>query len=163
MTFTNWVKVWCFNFLGALFLVFLVFFAHVADMGPMAKGMMGIAVGKLTPDWFTLMFKGILCNIFVCLGVWLAYAARGVVDRMLAVLLPVTAFVALGFEHCGANMYFLPMAYVLKLAGYAPAGIDLDVITLGNIAKNLTAATVGNTIAGLLLVGVYRQAFKKRG
>ncbi len=163
MTFTNWVKVWCFNFLGALFLVFLVFFAHVADMGPMAKGMMGIAVGKLTPDWFTLMFKGILCNIFVCLGVWLAYAARGVVDRMLAVLLPVTAFVALGFEHCLANMYFLPMAYVLKLAGYAPAGIDLDVITLCNIAKNLTAATVGNTIAGLLLVGVYRQAFKKRG
>ena len=76
MTFTNWVKVWCFNFLGALFLVFLVFFAHVADMGPMAKGMMGIAVGKLTPDWFTLMFKGILCNIFVCLGVWLAYRFR---------------------------------------------------------------------------------------
>lgn len=160
-TFANWVKVWCFNFVGALFLVFLVFFAHVADMGPMAKGMMGIAVGKLSPDWLTLMFKGILCNLFVCLGVWLAYAARGVADRMLAVLLPVTAFVALGFEHCVANMYFLPMAYVLKLAGYAPAGVNLDVITLGNILKNLSAATVGNTIAGLLLVGTYRQAFKK--
>lgn len=158
----NWVRVWCLNFVGALALVTFVFFAHVADMGPMASGMMGIAVGKLTPDWTTLMFKGILCNLLVCLGVWLSFAARSVADRLAAVVLPVAAFVALGFEHCVANMYFLPMAYVLKLAGYAPAGVNLDVITLANIAKNLSAATVGNTIAGLLLVGLYRWAFAKR-
>lgn len=159
---TNLVRVWLGNAIGALALVALVFFAHVADMGTMAKGMMSVAVGKLSADWFTIMVKGILCNLLVCLGVWVGYAGRTVVDKALGVVLPVSAFVALGFEHCVANMYFLPLAYVLKLAGYAPAGVPLDVITLENIAKNLSAATVGNTIAGAVLVMMYFWAYKKR-
>ena len=98
----NWVRVWLGNFVGALALVTLVYFAHVADTGPMAKGMMSIAVGKLSADWTTIMIKGILCNLLVCLGVWVGYAGRTVVDKAVGVVLPVSAFVALGFEHCVA-------------------------------------------------------------
>lgn len=158
----NWVRVWLGNFVGALALVTLVNFAHVADTGPMAKGMMSIAVGKLSADWTTIMIKGILCNLLVCLGVWVGYAGRTVVDKAVGVVLPVSAFVALGFEHCVANMYFLPLAFVLKLSGYAPEGVPLDVITIENIVKNLSAATVGNTIAGVVLVLMYWAAFRKR-
>ena len=158
----NWVRVWLGNFVGALALVTLVYFAHVADTGPMAKGMMSIAVGKLSADWTTIMIKGILCNLLVCLGVWVGYAGRTVVDKAVGVVLPVSAFVALGFEHCVANMYFLPLAFVLKLSGYAPEGVPLDVITIENIVKNLSAATVGNTIAGVVLVLMYWAAFRKR-
>ena len=136
----NWVRVWLGNFVGALALVTLVYFAHVADTGP----------------------KGILCNLLVCLGVWVGYAGRTVVDKAVGVVLPVSAFVALGFEHCVANMYFLPLAFVLKLSGYAPEGVPLDVITIENIVKNLSAATVGNTIAGVVLVLMYWAAFRKR-
>ena len=148
----NWVRVWLGNFVGALALVTLVYFAHVADTGPMAKGMMSIAVGKLSADWTTIMIKGILCNLLVCLGVWVGYAGRTVVDKA----------VGLGFEHCVANMSFLPLAFVLKLSGYAPEGVPLDVITIENIVKNLSAATVGNTIAGVVLVLMYWAAFRKR-
>ena len=144
----NWVRVWLGNFVGALALVTLVYFAHVADTGPMAKGMMSIAVGKLSADWTTIMIKGILCNLLVCLGVWVGYAGRTVVDKAVGVVLPVSAFVALGF--------------VLKLSGYAPEGVPLDVITIENIVKNLSAATVGNTIAGVVLVLMYWAAFRKR-
>ncbi|EJW99408.1 Formate/nitrite transporter, partial [gut metagenome] len=112
-TLMNWVRVWLGNLLGALTLVFLVSQAHVADMGNMAYGMMSIASGKLSANWMTIFFKGILCNLLVCLGVWVGYAGRTVVDKCLGVILPVAAFVALGFEHCVANMYFLPLAFSL--------------------------------------------------
>ncbi len=161
-TLGNWVRVWLGNALGALTLVALVYFSSIADTGPLARGMMTVAAGKLAPDWGTIMVKGMLCNLLVCLGVWVGYAGRTVIDKCVGVILPVSAFVALGFEHCVANMYFLPLAYVLKLAGYAPEGVNLDVITLANIAKNLSAATLGNTIAGAALAFVYYAAFKKR-
>ncbi|MFR6027842.1 MAG: formate/nitrite transporter family protein [Sutterella wadsworthensis] len=157
----NWVRVWLGNFVGALALVTLVYFAHVADTGPMAKGMMSIAVGKLSADWTTIMIKGILqpARVPRRLG---GLCGRCVVDKAVGVVLPVSAFVALGFEHCVANMYFLPLAFVLKLSGYAPEGVPLDVITIENIVKNLSAATVGNTIAGVVLVLMYWAAFRKR-
>lgn len=161
-TVMNWVRIWLGNLLGALTLVVLVFYAHVADMGNMAYGMMSIAAGKLTPDWTTLFVKGILCNLLVCLGVWVGYAGRTVVDKCLGVILPVSAFVALGFEHCVANMYFLPLAFSLVADGYAPTGVNLDVFTTANLIKNLSAATLGNTVAGAALALIYAFAWKKR-
>lgn len=161
-TVMNWIQIWFGNLLGALTLVFLVYHAHVADMGNMAQGMMAIAAGKLAPDWTTLFVKGILCNLLVCLGVWVGYAGRTVVDKCLGVILPVSAFVALGFEHCVANMYFLPMAFSLVADGYAPAGINLDLFTTANLVKNLTAATLGNTVGGAALAMIYAFAWKKR-
>ena len=167
----NWVRVWLGNFVGALALVTLVYFAHVADTGPMAKGMMSIAVGKLSADWTTIMIKGILCNLLVCLGVWVGYAGRTVVDVSLETdnqLLEDVVVVGYGVQKkvnltgSVASIDFLPLAFVLKLSGYAPEGVPLDVITIENIVKNLSAATVGNTIAGVVLVLMYWAAFRKR-
>lgn len=90
----NWVRVWLGNFVGALALGHARLLRARGRHGPMAKGMMSIAVGKLSADWTTIMIKGILCNLLVCLGVWVGYAGRTVVDKAVGVVLPVSAFVA---------------------------------------------------------------------
>lgn len=160
----NWVVVWLGNLAGALVVVFLVFMAHVADMngGGVGSAMLSTAVGKVSPDWATLFFKGILCNILVCLAVWIGFSARTVVDKVAGLLLPVTAFVACGFEHCVANMFFLPMAYVLKLTGFASA-VDASVLDMGSILYSISAATAGNIVGGALFVGAaYWFAYRAR-
>lgn len=73
-----------------------------------ANSMVSVAAGKVTVDWVTIFFRGILCNIFVCLAVWIGTAGKTVVDKVVGILLPIAAFVACGFEHCVANMYFCP-------------------------------------------------------
>ena len=159
-TLGNWVRVWLGNCLGALSIVAAVYFAHVADNPHFAKAIVATAQGKLALDWGTIFVKGILCNLFVCLGVWVGYAGRTVTDKVLGVLLPVSAFVAVGFEHCVANMFFLPMAFLV----YSSGGFDpalADVFTAANLFKNLSAATLGNTAAGMMLIIIYRTAFKK--
>lgn len=121
----NWIWVWIFNLVGAVILVTLVYLSDTPKLGQMGATMMKIAAGKVSLGWGTLFFKGILCNVLVCLAVWMGFAAHSVADKILAVLLPVSAFVALGFEHCVANMYFLPMGYLLASSGFpAPAGFD---------------------------------------
>src|SRR5258707_6337700 len=119
----NWVIVYFGNLVGSLGLVVLVFFSHHLDMngGRVGLSILNTAVGKIQPDVITLFFKGILCNLLVCLAVWLAYAGRSVTDKIVALILPVSAFIAAGFEHCVANMYFLPLAWLLTQTGQAPA------------------------------------------
>lgn len=78
----------------------------------------------MTPDWLMLFAKGIMCNFLVCLAVWIAYASKTVVDKAIGIMLPIAAFVACGFEHCVANMFFLPMGILLSSVGVvAPASI----------------------------------------
>ncbi|HBZ57902.1 MAG TPA: formate transporter FocA [Sutterella sp.] len=159
----NWFWVWVFNFVGALILVFLVYFANAQSLGNLGTAMMRIAVGKMTQPWVTLFFKGILCNVLVCLGVWVAFASRTVVDKAVGVILPVSAFVALGFEHCVANMYFLPMGLVLALTGFpVPQGVDASVFTLGSMLFNLSAVTLGNIAGGAMIGIVYWFAFGRK-
>ena len=86
----------------------------------------------------TLFVKGVLCNVLVCAAVWLAYAGRSVTDKMVAIVLPVSAFIAAGFEHCVANMYFLPLAWLIIQTGHAPAGFDASTVT---IAKSSTISS----------------------
>lgn len=155
-------RIWAGNLLGALLLVALVFASGVMKTGNLTPAVFGIAAAKLSPDWTTIMVKGILCNLLVCLGVWVGYAGRTVVDRCVGVLLPVSAFVALGFEHCIANMFFLPLAWALDASGAAPADFAAGTITLGAILKNITAATVGNTLAGMALALAYYASFGRR-
>ncbi len=111
----NWVIVYFGNLVGALGLVVLVFLSHHLDMngGRIGLSILNTAVAKIQPDAVTLFFKGILCNLLVCLAVWLAYAGRSVTDKIVALILPVSAFIAAGFEHCVANMYFLPLAWLM--------------------------------------------------
>ena len=151
----NWTLVWIGNLVGALGLVFLVFMSHHWSMnnGAVGDAVLKLAVGKIAPDFTTIFFKGILCNVLVCLAVWLSYAGRSVVDKMAALVLPVAAFVAAGFEHCIANMYFLPLAWVLVQTGHVPAHFDASAITLAGIAHNLAAATLGNIVGGAGFVG----------
>ena len=124
--------------------------------------MISVALGKVTPDWITLFFKGILCNILVCLAVWIGFSARTVVDKIAGLLLPITAFVACGFEHCVANMFFLPMAFVLKITGFSTA-LDATGLDIGSILYNLSAATLGNIVGGAVFVGLaYWFAYRSR-
>ena len=160
----NWVVVWIGNLIGALVVVFLVFMAHLADMngGGVGSAMLSVAVSKVTPDWVTLFFKGILCNILVCLAVWIGFSARTIVDKVVGLVFPITAFVACGFEHCVANMFFLPMAFALKLTGFA-SSVDTSAIDLGSILSNISAATLGNIVGGAIFVGLaYWFAYRKR-
>lgn len=159
----NWIWVWIFNFVGAVILVTLVYLSDTPKLGQMGATMMKIAAGKVSLGWGTLFFKGILCNVLVCLAVWMGFAAHSVADKILAVLLPVSAFVALGFEHCVANMYFLPMGYLLASSGFpAPAGFGPSVITIPGIFYNLSAVTLGNLVGGFMVALVYWWAFSEK-
>jgi formate transporter len=163
----NWAVVWFGNFIGALGLVFLVFFSHHPDLndGRIALSILNTAAGKIRPDMVTLFFKGILCNVLVCAAVWLAYAGRSVTDKIVAVILPVSAFIAAGFEHCVANMYFLPLAWLLIQTDHVPANFDVSPITISGIIHNLVPVTLGNIVGGAGFVGavywaIYRAAFR---
>jgi len=163
----NWVLIWVGNLIGALTLVYLVFMSHHYAMnnGEVGNAVIKLAVSKLSPDFTTIFFKGILCNILVCLGMWMSYAGRSVADKMAGLVLPVAAFIAAGFEHCIANMYLLPLAYVLVQHGHVPAGVDVSVVTIPAIIHNLIPATLGNIVGGAGFVGfvywaIYRKAYK---
>ena len=161
----NWTIVFCGNLAGSLAMVFLLsqsgqWTEAGASVG--VKALM-IANGKVNLTFLQALSRGILCNILVCLAVWLCFSGRSVTDKVLAIIFPITAFVALGFEHSVANMYFVPAGLVLKhntqvlsaaegLLGQVP---DLSRLTIyGFLVKNLLPVSLGNIIGGGLLVGV---------
>lgn len=149
----NWTLAYVGNVIGCLGTVLL---AVWADLGGLAGGdvrmsALQIAGGKVGLSMSEAFARGILCNALVCLAVWLAMGGRSVTDKILAVLFPVTAFVALGLEHSIANWFFLPFALLLD----PPEGV-----TIGAAAINLVAVTAGNVVGGTLLVGsVYWVAY----
>lgn len=162
----NWLVVYLGNMVGAVGLAVLVLLSHHLDMngGRVGMSILNIAVAKIQPDVFTLFIKGTLCNLLVCLAVWLAYAGRSVTDKIVALVLPISAFIAAGFEHCVANMYFLPLAWLLIGMGKVPDGFDASTITLSGIIHNLVPVTLGNIVGGAVMVGamywaIYRATF----
>ncbi len=162
----NWVVVWIFNFVGSLLLVFIVFFANLQGMndGGVGQAMMNTAVAKINMSWGTIFFRGIVCNFLVCLAVWMGFSGKSVIDKIFTCIFPVMAFVAVGAEHCVANMFFLPMGLAVKSAGViASTNAHIDVLTLGGVFYNISAATVGNIVGGAILVGVlYWWAYHKK-
>jgi len=153
----SWCVVYAGNFVGSLVLVAILVGANFAGMGGGAVGECAVAVAttKCSLPFATAFFRGIMCNVLVCLAVWLGFAGKTVVDKFLAAAVPVTAFVACGFEHCVANMFFLP--YGLALSG------GTEAITLGAIAGNIIAATLGNMVGGaVLFAGAYWLAFGRK-
>jgi len=159
----NWGIVYVGNFAGALFMVVLVYFSgHWAIDGLAAKVVM-IANHKVSLSFSEALVRGILCNVLVCLAIWLCYAGHSVTDKILAILFPITAFVALGFEHSVANMYFIPAGLLLVddanvlMSAMQTAGQAIDVSRLnayGFLVNNLLPVTIGNMIGGGLFVGV---------
>jgi len=141
------------NFAGSLLLVLVAFAAGIQDGGEGAVGRAAFEVGetKVGKDFWTTLASGIIANMLVCLAVWLAYAGNTVTEKIAGLVLPVAAFVAAGLEHSVANMYLLPFAYLVQ-----GAASDADqAITLADIARNLTAATIGNIIGGSLVALAY--------
>lgn len=150
----NWVVVYVGNLVGAVGTVALVAVANVDELagGRVGETALAIAEAKAGLGIWEGLALGILCNALVCLAVWLAMAGRTVIDKAVGIVFPITAFVAIGFEHSVANMFFLP--YGLILDGFENA----DLVT-GSLT-NLAAVTVGNLIGGSLLVaGVYWLAY----
>lgn len=153
----NWTIVYAGNVAGCLGTVALALAAGAGGMGGGAVGetAIGIAAGKAGLSVGVAFARGVLCNALVCLAVWLTLGGRTVSDRILAVLFPVAAFVAMGFEHSIANWFFLPFGAALA----APGTVGLE-----GMARNLTAVTLGNVAGGTLLVaGVYWVAYLRPG
>ncbi|NEG97078.1 formate transporter FocA [Bifidobacterium sp. SMB2] len=152
----NWVIVWFGNLAGALLLVTLIAFAGTMGLNDGAVGDTAVATAasKITPDWITLFFRGILCNILVCLAVRIGFSARSVGDKVLGILLPIAGFVAMGFEHCVANMFFLPVGLVSKTLGFGAQAAGAEAVTVQGILYNLSAATLGNIVGGAIFVAL---------
>jgi formate/nitrite transporter len=135
----NWLIVYVTNFLGALAIVFAVIAAGTLDLasGEVGRHAAQIAEAKVALSPIAALARAILCNALVCLAVWLTFAAQDATGKILAILWPITAFVALGFEHSVANMFLLPLGVA--------AGADVSAL---QIAKNLAIVTLGNIIGG---------------
>jgi formate/nitrite transporter len=145
----NWGWVYLGNMVGAVGTAVLVWLAGVHNMsdGAVGETMIQVARSKIALDPVSAVARGILCNVLVCLAVWLCMGARSVTDKILAILLPISAFVACGFEHSVANMYFLPIGIVLAAGGPAPLSV------LGALS-NLALVTIGNILGGTILVAL---------
>jgi formate transporter len=157
-----WGIVYIGNFLGAIGTALLVCLSGQPDggKGAVAETAVQLALAKSTLPFGRALLLGILCNVLVCLAVWLAIGARSLTDKVLAVLFPVSAFVAAGFEHSVANMYLIPLGLFLKAGLPDPlhrltAGIPLDLsaLTWPAFFASLVPVTIGNIIGGGVLVG----------
>lgn len=153
-----WGIVYAGNLVGALGTVILVFLSrqHTAAGGEVGATMLAIAAGKSSLGFVEAFFLGILCNILVCLAVWLCLGARSAIDKIAAILFPITAFVAAGFEHSVANMYFVPLGLAIRSfdPGFAAAhGENLHTLTVENfLVFNLLPVTAGNIVGGTVFV-----------
>jgi formate transporter len=156
----NWAIVYAGNLLGAVGTAALLFASRQYTFGDGAVGAAALTVAKTKVglDFLQAVALGVLGNALVCLAVWLTFSARSTVDRIAAVLFPISAFVAAGFEHSVANMYFIPIGLLIKdldPAFAAGTGIDLRSLTwIGFLRDNLLPVTIGNVIGGSLLVAI---------
>lgn len=156
----NFAVVYAANFVGAVGLAGMVFLSgHLAMNDGAVKGAAtATAVAKVQLPFMEAFFRGVLCNILVCLAVWLASAGRQVVNRVMAIVFPITAFVACGFEHCVANMYFIPLGMMIEAGGDASA-----TITVAGLFRNLVPVTLGNLLGGAGMVGLVYYVIYRRG
>ncbi|MCH9670061.1 MAG: formate/nitrite transporter family protein [Gammaproteobacteria bacterium] len=155
----NWLIVYVGNFLGASILVVL---AQLANLQGLHEGAVGssaadIAQAKLELSWSQAFFRGVLCNVLVCLAVWLCMAAHTVTGKIAGIVLPITAFVAIGLEHSVANMYLLPTG----LLNATPPAPPLAIVQA--LVSNLIPVTLGNIAGGAGAVAlIYWLVFIKR-
>ena len=150
----NWLWVYAGNLVGALGTVGLFFYTGCLALGDnaVAETAVKIAAAKTSLPFSEALARGILCNALVCLAVWLCMAARSVTDKVLAIVFPITAFVALGFEHSVANMYLIPIG--LLAAESIPEIGTIATLNLGGFLRNLLAVTLGNIFGGSVLVAL---------
>jgi formate/nitrite transporter len=160
----NWAIVWVGNFVGAVLTAGLMFASRQYTFGAGSVGAAALSAAntKSGLDFVQAIALGILCNALVCIAVWLCYSARSTTDKILSIIFPITAFVAAGFEHSVANMYYIPMGLLIK--NFAPEGFwaaikhvptDYGNLTVSNMfINNLIPVTIGNIIGGAVMVGL---------
>jgi formate/nitrite transporter len=140
----NWVLAYIGNFVGSIFVaLFLAYLTGLTDADPWLSATQAIAEGKVKLDYVELFFRGVGCNWLVCLAVWLAVASDDINSKIWGIWWPIMAFVALGFEHSIANMFFIPLGIFN----------GADVTWVDFIVKNLIPVTVGNIVGGAFFVG----------
>ena len=161
----NWSTVYLGNFVGAIIIVLLVFFGKQYTFG---NGVVGInflntAMSKIHHTFGETVSLGILCNLLVCLAIWLSYSTKTISGKIMAIIFPVTAFVAAGFEHSVANMFFIPMAWIIKnFDSSFTANINLADLTVNSfLLKNLLPSTIGNIIGGMAVWLTFNWIHKK--
>ena len=159
-----WALVYAANAAGAIGLAFLVYLSRHGDMNQGAVGLayVKIAAAKTALPFAEAFFKGVLCNLLVCLAVWLALAGRSVTDKMLAIVFPISAFVAAGFEHSVANMYLIPLGIFLKPSVAAPTGFDMTSLDWSHFIGNLIPVTLGNIVGGSVMVALVYYVIYRR-
>ena len=157
----NWALVYVGNLVGALSIVLMVWLAEWWKQSDGAVGAtaLAIAAAKTSLPFGVVVVRGILANALVCLAVWLATGGRTVTDKVIAIVFPISAFVAAGFEHSVANMYFIPIGLLLErdaglVASTSATPDQLGSLDVAGFVTNLTAATIGNVIGGAALVGL---------
>ncbi|MGC7560502.1 formate transporter FocA [Pasteurella sp. PK-2025] len=160
----NWVVVYCGNFIGAIFIVLLTWFAGqiMAADGQWGLTILKTAQHKIHHTWVEAFCLGIFCNIMVCIAIWMTYAGKTLTDKAFIMILPIGMFVASGFEHSVANMFMIPMGIVIAhfaspefwqaIGVDAAQFADLDVYHF--IVKNLIPVTLGNIVGGACCVAL---------
>jgi formate/nitrite transporter len=151
----NWALVLLGNATGAVGLAVLVVLAGQATLneGEVGRHAVQLAALKVTLPFWTAFFRGVLCNVLVCLAVWLAMAGRSVTDKLLAVIFPISAFVAAGFEHSVANLYLIPLGMLLESGAVSFTGL----------LRNLVPVTLGNIVGGAGMVALVYTLVYRRG
>ena len=153
----NWTIVLFGNLVGAVGLGVLVTLADHASMndGKVGQAYLAIAAGKVSMPFWTAFFRGVLCNALVCLAVWMSMAGRSVADKVIALVFPISAFVAAGFEHSVANFYFFAVALLLEQGSTGA--------TVAGMGRSLVAVVLGNVLGGGVLVGLVYYLIYVRG
>ena len=155
----RWIVVYLANFVGSLLIMTLFYYSGLWKTGDYGLGATAVKVAntKVGLSFAEVLWRAIGCNWLVCLAVWMAASGRQTISKIFAIFFPIMAFVTLGFEHCVANMYFIPTGILFsgvpEIA--AAAGINLSGLTWGNfLVNNLIPATIGNIIGGAVFVGI---------
>jgi formate transporter len=166
----NWAIVFVGNFVGAIATAGLLYAGKQYEFGKGAVGAtaLTIAATKTGYGFGQAVALGMLCNALVCIAVWLCYSARTTADKILAIVPPITAFVAAGFEHSVANMFFIPFGIFVKSDSAFVASQkapDLSHVTWGHfVTANLVPVTIGNIVGGGLMVGaIYWFVYLRKG
>lgn len=160
----NWAIVYAGNFVGSIGAAIIMFFSKQYTFGGGSIGLaaLNIAESKSGLEFVQAIALGIMCNAMVCLAVWLCFSARSTTDKILSIIPPIAGFVAAGFEHSIANMYFIPIGLFIKAGGDAKffeaigkTAENFPNLTWGNFfIQNLLPVTIGNILGGGLMVGV---------
>ena len=155
----NWFFVYFGNFIGAIIIALLTVYGGTFSLfgNEAAANLIKTAVSKTSLTFSDALLRGILCNLLVCVAVWMAFAAKDVVGKIVGLFMPIMLFVLCGFEHSIANMFYIPAGLFASgnNAYMAAYGADAGALTWGNLfVKNLIPVTIGNIIGGMVLVGV---------